>query len=87
MCSETDYLNRDIELPLGMTNMKPDGIDTYLPQDAEKLRKRFTTLVGNGYLQLGIDYEKVLDRTILCNFQFLFQSLSLQQLFSFYNNY
>ena len=79
MCSETDYLNRDIELPLGMTHMKPNGVDTDLPQDAEKLRKRFTTLVEDGYLQLGIDYEKILDRTILCNYQFLFSTFSFEK--------
>ena len=85
MCSETDYLNRDIELPLGMTHMKANGIDTDLPQDAEKLRKRFTTLVEDGYLQLGIDYERILDRTILCNCEFLFQHFYLKSLFSFWN--
>lgn len=67
MYSQAHFLNRDVELPLGMTHMKSNGLDTDLPQDLETFRQKCTTLVKEGYLELGIDYEKILDRTGLCN--------------------
>ena len=72
MYSQTDYLNRDVELPLGSTHVDPESLDTDLPQDDEELRQRLTTLTQEDYLQLGIDYTKVLDRTVFCNNQFFF---------------
>ena len=59
-------MNRDVELPLGMTHMRPNGQGTYLPKDLETLRKKFSTLVSEGYFELGIDYEKILDSTAFC---------------------
>lgn len=67
MYSQTDYLNRDVELPLGLTHVEPGSLDTDLPKDAEELRQKLTILTGEDYLQLGVDYTKMLDRTVLCN--------------------
>ena len=69
MYSQTDYLNRDVELPLGLTHIKTGSLETDLPHDAEELRQGLTRMVEEEYLELGVDYEKVLDRTVLCNKQ------------------